>query len=491
MRLQLRAIRGAAGCALAVSAALAAPAAGSVPTPSVEGPIPSTAQPGDPSHDYVFYSTPLDLRRAGYTENEYFISGTATRYPSNPADPLADATPIGTMPYKTRIVVRRPANPKRFKGVVVVDWQNVTAGQDIDTEWGASGDYFVRHGWAWVGASVQRVGVHGFAPPSPLAGRGLKQWNPTRYASLDVTNGGTVVDDSQSFDIYSQIAQLAKHPAHGAGPFKGLKVRRVYAGGVSQSARFLLLYYNTVQPLARVYDGFLPGLGGPRVRTDVRTRMLRVNTENDVWRGQGDPAIRIGDTRYVHTWEIAGGSHVPASAVSPDPNDFRAILGGIQTRDIGPQAPFDCVNPGPSDVEVWAVAHTAYDALDRWVTRGIAPPTAQPIEVNGMTGTTWNIVRDADGFAVGGIRLPSVTVPVALNNGENAPANLTNPLNAFCVLYGTHEPYSPEKLASLYRSHGSYVLRVAAAAARLVRQGFLLREDASTLVWRAIRADVP
>ena len=43
----------------------------------------------------------------------------------------------------------------------MVDWQNVTAGHDIDTEWGASGEFFVRHGWTWVGASVQRVGVNG------------------------------------------------------------------------------------------------------------------------------------------------------------------------------------------------------------------------------------------------------------------------------------------------------------------------------------------
>src|SRR5215472_15363387 len=51
---------------------------------SITGPIPSEGQPGDPAHDYVFYSTPFDLKKAGYEELEYFISGTATRYPSNP-----------------------------------------------------------------------------------------------------------------------------------------------------------------------------------------------------------------------------------------------------------------------------------------------------------------------------------------------------------------------------------------------------------------------
>lgn len=66
----------------------------------VTGPIPQRAAPGDPSHDYTFYATPFDLRRAGYEELEYVISGTATRYPSNPTvdEQRQAATPIGTMP---------------------------------------------------------------------------------------------------------------------------------------------------------------------------------------------------------------------------------------------------------------------------------------------------------------------------------------------------------------------------------------------------------
>ena len=182
--------------------------ASEVPSPVVSGPIPSSSKPGDPGHSYVFYSTPMDLSKVGYIEQEYFISGTAMRY-SVPTT-AGNATAIGTMPYRTRIVIRRPASAQAFAGVVVVDWQNVTAGQDVDTEWAAAGEFFVRTGWAWVGASVQRIGVHGFDSPNPFANRGLKQWSPARYKSLDVTNSGAVLDDSQSYDIYSQIAQMLK-----------------------------------------------------------------------------------------------------------------------------------------------------------------------------------------------------------------------------------------------------------------------------------------
>ena len=62
----------------------------------------------------------MNLSELRYVEQEYFISGTATRY-SIPVTP-EEATPIGTMPYTTRIVVRRPANPEQFRGVVVIEW---------------------------------------------------------------------------------------------------------------------------------------------------------------------------------------------------------------------------------------------------------------------------------------------------------------------------------------------------------------------------------
>ena len=36
-------------------------AAGTVPNPKVIGPVPPTAQPGDPSHGYPFFSVAEDL----------------------------------------------------------------------------------------------------------------------------------------------------------------------------------------------------------------------------------------------------------------------------------------------------------------------------------------------------------------------------------------------------------------------------------------------
>jgi hypothetical protein len=471
--------------ALGTAPALGAPAAPAPVTQApgagpatITGPIPSTAAPGDPSRNYVFYSTPLNLRRAGYEEQEYFISGTATRYPSRPtaAQQEQAATPIGTMPYETRIVVRRPVDPRRSAGVAVVDWQNVTAGHDIDTEWGADADFFVSHGWTWIGASVQNVGVNG-AAAGPTAGLGLREWNPQRYGALDVTDGGKVLDDSQSFDIYTQIGQLAK----GTGrhdPLAGLHLRDVYAGGASQSGAFLGVYYNTIQPLAHVYNGFLFALTDSALppRPGVGTKAMRVFTETDIVNGEGAVSQTVPDSATLRTWEIAGASHVPAYSTDPSETDFRATLGGIQTREFGPAAPVSCLNPGPSQVQSWAAFHAAYAALNAWVRRGIAPPHAQPLDLT-SAGPPATFVRDQNGIVQGGVRLPDVAVPTALNNGVNGPASLANPLSAFCVLYGTNVPFTQAQLSALYPSNRAYRAKVTADVRRLEAQRFLLPAD--------------
>jgi Alpha/beta hydrolase domain len=478
-------VRPGGNATVAATAPTRSPGAGPA---SITGPIPSTARPGDPSRNYIFYATPLNLRAVGYQEQEFFISGTATRFNSNPTtdQQRVPATPIGTMPYTTRIVVRSPVSPARSAGIAVVDWQNVTAGHDIDTEWGANADYYVRHGWTYIGASVQRVGVNG-ATTGATAGLGLTEWNPSRYGSLDVTAGGSILDDSQSFDIYTQVAELAKGRSRD-NPLSGLRIREVLSGGASQSARFQGIYYNTVQPLQHVYDGFLIAIGGSSLppQQSVGTKVIRVDTENDLVRGIG--TLRVPDNPALRTWEIAGASHVPAYATGTDVTDFRTTLGAIQAREFGPTPPVDCQNPGPSTVASWAIFHAAYDALDKWVRTGLAPRMAEPVALVNPAQPTFP--RDSLGLALGGIRLPDVEVPIGLNDGINGPASLANPLSAFCILYGTHRDFAASQLAALYTSNADYHRQVIDVVRRLEGQRFVLPEDGVTLISQALHTRV-
>jgi Alpha/beta hydrolase domain len=161
-------------------------------------PVAATSPPGDAAHGYPFNATPMDLARQGYLEEEFFVSGVASRYNT---PPMATGTVIdGGHPYKTRVVVRRPKSQSRFNGTTIVEWTNVSQGHDNEVDWFQSGAHLVHSGFAWIGVSAQRVGVDA-----------LKQWSPGRYGTLNVSDGGTITDDALSYDIFTAAALAISH----------------------------------------------------------------------------------------------------------------------------------------------------------------------------------------------------------------------------------------------------------------------------------------
>jgi hypothetical protein len=110
------------------------PALAGVPVPEISGPVAASDVPGSPAHNYIFFSSNHDLAQHGYVEEEFFVRGTANTY--SIADPMKDgAVAAAAQPYMTRVVVRRPANPKRSNGIVVVEWYNVTNQFDAENIW--------------------------------------------------------------------------------------------------------------------------------------------------------------------------------------------------------------------------------------------------------------------------------------------------------------------------------------------------------------------
>lgn len=472
--------------------ALATPAFAAVPNPTVVGPIPVTVPLGDPSHDYPQFATQVDLAGNGYVEEEYFFEGAANEYDVITA-PMANAT-VRTSghPYRTRMLVRRPVSAARFNGVVLVEWVNVTSGFNLDALWLLQQDHLMREGYAYVGVSVQRVGVQG-APADPAHPTSLRLWSPSRYATLDVTAGGRFVaanggglnaSDALSFDIMAQAGQAVKQPA-GVDPLGGLPAGRVVlASGVSQSEGFLVAYYNSVHAGDPVYDAFFLYLGISRgaygafrlpIRADLPTPVFKINTENDVAL-LGEYAIRQPDSRTLRTWEIAGASHVGF--------DPRGVRTALQLRDDIPLASTAGCTLGPplSHIPSSRALNAALDHTVRWVVDDVQPPSAQPIQLAVVppvpppppipfTPPPAPLVRDVDGNALGGLRLSQHSVPIATNTGIN-----TGP--GFCILFGTHVPFSDGRLSLLYRNHGAYVSRVAHATNDNLRAGYIVEADA-------------
>lgn len=430
----------------------------------------------------VFIGSPIavDLGRVGYVQHEFAASGTAVSYRNTGAfsqDGRWSFVADGRAPYRTRILVRTPADPARFSGTVVVEWLNVSGGVDADPEWATLHEELIRRGDAWVGVSAQRIGVMGGpvlvavqgVAGANLAGEGLRTIDPARYGSLDHPGDGF------SFDIFTQVARAVRS---GAG-LGGLRPQRVIAAGESQSAFALVTYYNGVQPLTHEFDGFFvhsrgavglplvaPGQyadiagaisGTPTIfRTDQRAPVLDVQSETDVTSILDSYAARQPDSPRFRLWEVTGTSHA-------DVHLLGANAGAI-----------DCgvpINNGAMHI----VAKAGYSALTDWIETGRAPVVAPLIDI--APGTTPQIRRDADGIALGGIRTPPVDVPVATLSGVPGP----NP-STICLLLGSTIPFTAARVAQLYPSRAVYLQRYDAAAAATIRAGFALPADRSALL---------
>ncbi len=436
-----------------------------VRTPEVIGPVPSKPY-GDPSRDYPQFATTLNLSKFGYVEEEYFFEGQAVRF-ETPA--MADGKILSDgHPYKTRMIVRRPISEKDFNGTVIVEWLNVTSGYNLDAMWLTSYEHFIREGYAYVGVSVQRVGVHS-------EGTGLISWSPDRYKTLDVTDGGKILDDSLSYDIFSQAAQAIRKPSE-VNPLGNLKPKRIIATGASQSEGYLVRYHNSIHPLTEMFDAYFLYIGtGGKLRSDLSPKVFKVNTETDLI-ALGEAAARQPDSNKLRTWEVAGTSHVGGhKGVSPRTE--------ILMRDGLPIADTTvCHLPALSLIKTGYAVNAAFDHLVRWIAEGVEPPKAEPIKLRSISP---NVVveRDPYGNALGGIQLPDHAVPTAVNTGINSGPG-------FCFLFGSHEPFDDKTLKMLYPNHGVYVSKVNQSVNQNLKAGFIVQEDAKKIRVEAAQSNI-
>ena len=415
----------------------------------------------------------------GWVESEYAVEGDATSYQfaglALPTDGQWTLTEGVTAPYRTRIVVRRPAQAKDFNGTVVVEWLNVSGGLDASPDYSYAKNEIVRSGTAWVGVSAQSIGIEGGAVAVPIkvatdagAGKGLRVLDPPRYSDLHHPG------DAFSYDIFTQVSRALRDPKT-LNPLGGLVPKHVLAIGESQSAFALTTYIDGVQPLTREFDGFLvhsrggaaaplgaPGrgidiagtIGGAptKLRTDLTAPILVLETETDVLGILNYQPASQPDGPRLRVWEVAGTAHAD-----------RYLVGTIGEL-IGCPAP---INAGPGHFAVAAALH----ALTRWVADGVAPPRAPRLEINGTA-----YVRDEFGNVKGGIRTPLVDVPVDTLSGESGGGSVA------CLLFGSTKPLTAAQLSARYPSRAKYLAEYRAAAERAIKAGFVLPADRAELL---------
>src|ERR1019366_7806247 len=153
--------------------------------------------------------------------------------------------------YKTRMLVRHPSDPAKFNGTVLVEWLNVSGGVDDDPEFSFGHVELLRSGFAYVGVPAQAQGVIGGGfSLGPAGSEPLVKWDPARYGSLKHPG------DNYSYDIFTQAADVVRHPGS-VKPLGNLTPVRLIADGESQSAFRLVTYIDAIAPTQpAVFDGF-------------------------------------------------------------------------------------------------------------------------------------------------------------------------------------------------------------------------------------------
>lgn len=437
-------------------------------------------------HGWAFGSYFGDISKLGYVEEEYFLEGVASHY--QPADGT-ELTEDGmwtlestdTAPYKTRFIVRRPQDPDKFNGIVIVEWANVSAGYDLSL---VSTPGIYEEGFAYVSIMTQRNGIYGFAE-NP---QGMVYWDEERYGSLNIP------DDGLSYDIFTQAARAVgpDRPKTGIDPMGGLQVKMLFAMGESQSGGRLLSYANGIQPIENTFDAmimlvnsgrgndFLPEVAhsvengqtvvrnvSSRVREDINCKVFIMNSQSE--------SLLMGnlvqpDTENIRSWQMAGVSHFSPA--------FMADAINRSNRD-GVTDTFSGFSPYDTNVGDWAyIFESVLVQLKNWIEDGTAPLHMDAMEVKNML---LGYKEDEHGNVLGGVRLPELEVPTA--------QYFANTL--ITGLIGYKIPFAQAELKELYPTHQDYVDKVTAAALAAEEAGIILPYRAQEYILEAQAAPIP
>ncbi len=448
-------------------------------TATVSGPV-SGGKRGWP-----FAAALRDTEALGYDEVEYFLAGTAKKYRDvNGSTANRDgrwvAEESGEAAFRTRMLVYRPRDPARFNGTVILNWNNVTAGYDL---FGAESLELFEGGFAVVFLTTQKVGIDGLPPVR----QGLADWDPERYGVLSIPS------DDYSYDVFTQAA-LAIGPdrSRDTDPLAGLDVQRVIGWGASQSAGRLATYLNAIQPLTRALDGCILAIyfgrgtplevgetvvnindrpagatenqlvGANLIRDDLEIPVFVVNSELEAISCY---SVRQPDTDTFRYWEAAGTCHVS--------QQVQTTRQALQDRDGIKGRPMD---PNVNAVPMALLYDAVFHHMQRWAADGVAPPLQPKIE---FAGDPPQVVRDENGLARGGIRLPQVEVPLAKNSAIPRGEGI------FALLGGSCDPFPAAKVKALYGDRATFLDRFETAARQAVQAQVLMPRDVPVLMEEA------
>jgi hypothetical protein len=466
---------------------IAATTAGAQAT--LQGPLPASEK------DYPWLAahrvqTKVDLAKLGYTEEEFLVSGTANVYTWNRDG--STSVKKANAPYTTRILIRRPSDPAKFSGTVILEPFENARSYDWSFLWAASHDYFTEHGDAWVGVTH-----------NPQAVDAIKKFNPARYASLSLANptpdetcgpqnARSPGEPGLQFDMLSQVGTLLKSAN---GPLRGFRVQYIFP---TSHTGEIVTYAHAIHSSAKLPDG-KPVFDGYLIKGDQAPIAISrcdpapgPNDDRRITRNVGVPVIRViaqGDVVDAYPlrradsdapndrfrwYEVAAAPHMDIRYYQHMPMTQDQTAAGVPAfPGIWPFA-YQCDVPigGLLELPVFQTSlNAAFNHLDRWVRNGTAPPKAAPMIVNNPNTPQAAIATDENGNGRGGIRSAYVDVPAATYITHT-------PGQAVCRNLGYKIPFDWAKMEALYGSSKNYQTKVSQRADELVKAGWLLESDA-------------
>lgn len=443
-----------------LAATVAAAQASPVPIPTLTGPIPVTAQSGEPfrgenEQPVAGPGLPVPiLVPFGYIEEEYFVSGS-----------------VDGKPYLTSLLVRKPKDPAKFSGLVALETVHAQGAIPL---WG-SHEVWLKGGHAWVGVVSQLTALQDH----------VKKFNPTRYSTLQLPDASapspqstpnpaadSAAQDLISQAILTQVGALLKSNSKN-GAFAGETVKYLIMGGASQTGGTTLRYIAQSHSTARmpdgkpIYDGYLPMEALPsKPLPVVDAVVVHPVTEGDLMSAislKRPVAFRADsdapNDRYRH-YQITGSSHVGTRGITDPKVVFSTLANGVHPGEHLSQFP-----------QAEVMRPIVYNFVE-WLMKGVVPPTAPLIEMS-----NGEIVRDEYGNAKGGVRSPYVDLPT-VHYIASAPTTDGNPARR---LIGLQEPIPVDTLRKLYKTRANYLKRFDQGIDAMVTARFLLREDADHL----------
>lgn len=463
--------------------------------PKVEGPI-TVTENSHPFCAMAYSREPLDLKKFDYLEEEYFLTGIANVYDTDEQDfPIVAKKGL---PYKNRILVRRPRLKGKFSGRVYVDIMNATQGYDIEDLWHRNYLWCMEHGHAYVGITSKPVNV-----------LSLKNFDYKRYGQLNWSNGEVTpspvpsktatipgTEEGLFWDMLSQLGLLLRRESDNC--LGGYHAEYIYLTGQSQSGAYLNTYIHYFDQYAKrndgnsIYDGYM-NIVGALVQRSIRQEQtigdLRLLKRN--MRPSSTPYICISSEADLYLFNLfVEGDLMKLKIENSDKADDKCRyyeLAGAPHTDIlcpiltalseieqagGKKPNLDSkLLKNISDMHVEYYICGLLEKLHIWAVKGEAPDICDPLQRKGN-----ELERDIHGNAVGGLRTPYVDIPLA----SYIASNPEDP-EGIC---GVMTYFSKDKAIQLYGSENAYIEAFAKYVDKQQQDGWLTITDAKKMkVW--------